>query len=366
MGDGSVSVVLLTGALLEKAQELMKMEIHPATIVDGYNLAEQKVLELLRELAQDFDPEDKGSMVNLARSCMETVLSRDESAFMARLVVEGAEKVRERTHEGLTIDPDQVSIVKKTGGTVLDSELINGIALYREPTRNATPRDVHDARIALISETLKIRRTIFKAEITMDSPEQMKAFKEEERRLLMEKVQVILRTGANVIISKGTYDDYIQLALTKMGIMAIRRAQVPDIEKLARATGGRIVPEIETITSEDLGYAKHIHVRTLEQENWLFVEGCKAPKAVTLLIRGSSSSAVETAGIAVRTALFSLERETRDPAVFPGGGSLEAELAHRIRKWALSLHDRRQLVVLKYAEALESIPLTLAESCGRE
>jgi chaperonin GroEL (HSP60 family) len=149
-----------------------------------------------------------------------------------------------------------------------------------------------------------------------------------------------------------------------MGIMAIRRAQKPDIEKLARATGGRIVPLVEEIRPEDLGHAEHIHVRDMERENWLFVEGCKDAKSVTLLLRGSSSNSVEAAGRAVRSALYSLERVARNPAVFPGGGALEAELAHRIRGWAVSLHGRKQLAALKYAEALESIPLTLAESCG--
>jgi chaperonin GroEL (HSP60 family) len=366
VGDGSVSMLLLTGALLQHAEELMRKQIHPSTIIDGYARASEKAQEVMRSLALKFDPEDRIELVNLARSCIETKLSAAESAYLAPLVAEAAEKVKEYNYQGIFIDPDQVDIVKKTGGTIGDSELINGIALFREPTSGTMPREVHGAKIAFIGETLKlrIRKTAFKPEIQIDTPEQMSAFKEEEQQMMMEKVRVILRTGANVIISKESFDDHVQITLGRMGIMAIRRAMPVDIERLARATGGRIIPEIEAITPQDIGYAEHISVRNLEGDNWLFVEGCKDPKAVTMLIRGSSSNAVEAAGSAVRCALYSIERAARDPAVFPGGGALEAELARRLKRWAYTLHGKEQLAALKYAEALESIPTMLAESCG--
>jgi archaeal chaperonin len=226
------------------------------------------------------------------------------------------------------------------------------------------PQTVVGAKIALIREPLEMRRMAIKPEIAISSPEGLTSFTDEEHRILMDKVDTILKTGATVIICEGGLDDFVQITLGRRGILAIRRATKVDMNNLARAIGGRVVDDIDTISEDDLGYSDRISVRMMEGDNWLFIEGCRNPKAVTILLRGSSSNVVEGAGRAVRSALLSLDRATRNPEVFPGGGSLESELARQIGTWSLSLTGREQLAARKYAEALESTPRTLSETSG--
>ncbi len=364
VGDGTLSVMVLTGALLEGAKDLLNRGVHPSTIVEGYTRAERKAEELLDRLTVTIDPTDRVVLTDIARSCIETKIESPECDHLANLVTDAAVRVAERTHLGLTMEPEYVNVVKKTGGGLIDSELIDGMAIFREPTSHTMPRSVEGARIALVSEPLQIRRMVTKPEITINSPEGLRSFTDEEHRILMDKVETILKTGANVIICGEGLDDYVQITLGRRGILAIRRATSVDMKNLARAIGGRVVADIDTITEDDIGYAKKISVRMMEGDNWLFVEGCKNPKAVTILLRGSSSNVVEGAGRAIRSALLSIDRVTRKPSVFPGGGSLEAELSRQIATWSLSLPGREQLAARKYAEALESIPRTLAETSG--
>jgi len=368
VGDGSISAILLSGALLRRAEELMKKEIHPSIIADGYAMAQEKAQEIMKEIAQKFDPEDRESVLKLARTCLETKLPADDAAFLAPMVADAVQKVKAYNQHGLFIDPDQIDVVTKVGGTLRNSELINGIAMWREPTRYWMPYDIHDAKIAFIAEELVHRlllmSPLFKPEIQITSPEQMKTYRDEEVKILMDKAMLVLKTGANVIVSAKTYDDHVQVALGRLGIMAIRRAMPADIARLAKATGGKIIAEIVNLTPQDLGYAEHIYVKPLQGDNWIFFEGCKDPKAVTIIVMGSSANVSDAAGSAIKNAIHNIDRAARDPAVFPGGGSLEAEIAGRLKRWAYTLHGRQQLAVLKYAEALETIPTMLAESCG--
>ncbi len=368
VGDGTITAMVLSGALLRRAEQLMRIEVHPSVIAEGYALAGDKALEIMKELAQEFDIEDRESVLKVARSCLETKVPPEDAAFLAPMVADAVGKVKAYDGRGAFVDPDQIDVIKKTGGTLRDSQLINGIGLWREPTRYWMPYDVRDAKIAFIGEELQVRLALmsplFKPEIQIKSPEQMKAFKDEERKMLMDKIQLVLDTGCNVIVSSKTYDDYVQVGLGRLGILAIRRALDADIKRLAKATGGNIIAETVNITKDDLGYAEHIYVKNLEGDNWIFFEGCKDPKAVSILIRGSSQNVVETAGLAVKSAINSIDRAAREKAVFPGGGALEAELAHRLKAWARTLHGKRQLAATRYAEALESIPTMLAQSCG--
>ena len=368
VGDGSISMLLLAGGLLRRAEALMQIEVHPSLIVDGYAKAEQKAEEIMDELAKEFNAEDRTSVLNLVRSVLETKLSEEEAVLLAPMVADAIDRVKVRNGKGWFIDPDQIDVITKTGGTMHDSQLINGIGLWREPTRYWMPYEVRDAKIAFIAEELEVRLALmsplFKPEIQITDPRQMKVYKDEERRMLMDKIGFVLKTGANVIVSSKTYDDYVQVALGRLGILAIRRALDKDINRLAKATGANIIPECINITKDDLGYAGHIYVKNLQGDNWIFFDECKDPKAVSLLIRGSSQNTIEEAGSAIKSALLAVDRATRTPRVFPGGGALEAEIAQRLKNWAPTLHGKQQLAAMRYAEALESIPTMLAKSAG--
>lgn len=368
VGDGSIGAMILAGGLLRRAEALMQIEVHPSLIVEGYSMAATKAQEIMRGLVRRFDVEDRESVVRLARSCLETKVPPEDAEYLAALVADAVQKVKDSDERGPFVDPTQIDVITKKGGTLRDSKLINGIGLWREPTRLWMPFEVRDARIAFIAEELQIRLAlmspVFKPEIQISDPRQMKLYKDEERRMLMEKIGHVIKTGANVIVSSKTYDDYVQVALGRMGILAVRRALEADINRLAKATGGKIIPECVSITEKDLGYAGHIYVQNLEGDNWMFFEDCKDPKAVSLLIRGTTQNNVEEAGVAVKSAINSIDRAVRNPAVFPGGGAVEAELAQQLKEWARTLHGKQQLAAMRYAEALESIPTMLAKSAG--
>ncbi len=368
IGDGSITSIVLAGALLRRAEALMQVEVHPSLIADGYYQAHDKAQEIMRSLARKFDVEDRESVLQLARTSLETKLSPEDAAFLAPMVADAVGRIKDYNEHGVFIDPDQIDVIKKIGGTLQDSQLISGVGLWREPTRYWMPYDIRDARIAFISEELQTRlifvSPIFRPEIRIKDPAKMKEFKDEERRMLMQKIDPVIKTGANVIVSSKTYDDYVQVALGRMGIMAIRKAIESDHKRLAKACGGKILAECANITREDLGYAGHIFVKNLEGDNWIFFEGCKDPKALSFLIRGSSSNVVEAVGSAIKSAINCIDRATRDGMVYPGGGALEAEVALRLKDWARTLYGKQQLAATRYAEALESIPTMLAKSAG--
>ncbi len=368
IGDGSITSIILAGALIRRAETLMQAEVHPSMIADGYSRAHDKAQEILRSLAQKFDVEDRESVLRIARTSLETKLPPDEAAFLAPLVADAIGKVKDRNHLGVFVDPDQIDVIKKIGGTIYDSQLISGVGLWREPTRYWMPYDIRDARIAFITEQLQTRlifpSPIFRPEIQIKDPAMMKAFKDEEWHMLMQKIDPVIKTGANVIVSSQTYDDHVQVALGRLGIMAIRKANEHDHRRLAKACGGKILAECANITKDDLGYAGHIFVKNLEGDNWIFFEQCRDPKAVSFLIRGSTSNVVEAAGSAIKSAVNCIDRATRDGMVYPGGGALEAELAFRLKAWARTLHGKQQLAAMRYAEALESIPTMLAQTSG--
>lgn len=366
VGDGTTSVVVLAGALIEKAEELISKDVHPTIIVDGYRKSAIKAIEILSNLAQKIDGGDKSQLVRIARTSMQTKLVSKESNELAEIVVNAALQVSEKFDSKYKVDIEDVKVEKKAGGSLRDTKLIKGIVLDKEVVHGGMPKRVEKAKIALINSALEIEKTEFDAKINISSPDQMKMFLEEENKMLMTMVDKITKSGANVVICQKGIDDIAQHYMTKANILAVRRVKESDMTKLSRATGARIVSNLDDLSSKDLGLADLVEERKVETDKWVFVEGCRHPKSVTILIRGGSQRVVDEAERSIHDALMVTKDVLERPAIVAGGGSPESYTAGKLREWSNSLSGREQLAAEKFAESLEVIPLRLAENAGMD
>ena len=366
VGDGTTSVVVLAGALIEKAEELITKDVHPTIIVDGYRKSAQKAIEILNKIAQKIDANDKESLIKVAKTSMQTKLVSKEADELADIVVKAILQVVESVDSKNKVDIDDVKVEKKAGGSLRDTTLIQGIVLDKEVVHGGMPKRIDKAKIALLNCALEIEKTEFDAKINISSPDQMKMFLEEENRMLKDMVEKIKSSGANVVICQKVIDDIAQHYLAKSDILTVRRVKESDMTKLARATNARVVNSIEDLTSNDLGSADLVEERKVETDKWVFVEGCKHPKSVTILIRGGSQRVVDEAERSIHDALMVTKDVLEKPAIVAGGGAPEAYVASKLREWTSTLIGREQLAAEKFAEALEVIPLTLAENAGMD
>jgi thermosome len=366
VGDGTTSAVVLAGALLERAEELINKNVHPTIIVDGYNLALEKALQILDDVSIKVEPNDKRILKKVALTTLASKIVAEESPYIADLVIDAVLTVAEKKDGKYKVDVDNIKVEKKAGGSLHDTQLIRGIVLDKEVVHGGMPKRVEKAKIALINAPLEIEKTEFDAKIRISSPEQMKLFLEEENRMLKSMVDKIASTGANVVICQKGIDDMAQHYLAKAGILAVRRVKESDMYKLAKATNARVVTNIEELTANDLGYADLVEERKIETDKWVFIEGCKDPRAVTILIRGGSQRVVDEADRAIHDAIMVVKDVVENPYIVVGGGAPEAFLAYKLREWSSSLSGREQLAVEKFADALETIPLTLAENAGMD
>ncbi len=364
VGDGTTSAVVFAGALLEKAESLIENDIHPVIIADGYKKASMKAMSFLNDIAQPVDPKNRKILEKIATTSMSTKLVSIEASDLAKLVVDAALEVVTQKDGISNVDLNNIKVEKKTGGAILDSKMINGIVLDKEIVHSGMPKKIENAKIALISAPLEIEKTEFEAKINISSPNQIKSFMEEEDSILKGMVDKIKTTNANVILCQKGIDDFAQHYLAKSGIIAVRRIKESDMAKLAKATGGRIVGSVNDLTEKDLGQAQNVEEKTIENDNWVFIEGCKNPKAVTLLIRGGSQRVIDEADRSIHDALMVVKDVVERPSIVYGGGAPEIYVATKLRIWAQSLSGREQLAVEKFAEALESIPLALARNAG--
>ena len=366
VGDGTSSVVVLAGALIEKAEELITNDVHPTIIVDGYRKSAIKSIEFFNNVARKIEAGNKSELIKVARTSMQTKLVSKESSELAELVVNAALQVSETSESGHLVDIDDVKVEKKAGGSLRDTKLIKGIVLDKEVVHGGMPKRIEMAKIALVNSALEIEKTEFDAKINISSPDQMKMFLEEENKMLKSMVDKIISSGANVTICQKGIDDVAQHYLAKSNILAVRRVKESDMTKLARATGARIVNNLEDLSSKDLGSADLVEERKVETDKWVFIEGCKHPKAVTILIRGGSQRVVDEAERAIHDALMVTKDVMEKPFIVAGGGSPESFVAGKLRDWSSTLSGREQLAADKFAESLEVIPLALAENAGMD
>jgi thermosome len=366
VGDGTTSSVVFAGALLERAEELISKDVHPSVIVDGYNAAADHALKLLEKIAVKVDIADKDMLLKITRTSMDSKLVSDDSPVLAQIVVEATKQVAEKTDSGYRVDLDDIKVEKKAGGSMRDTRLIKGIILDKEVVHAGMPKKVESAKIALINSALEIEKTEMSAEIRISDPQQMQMFLEEENRMLKSMVDKIKSSGANVVLCQKGIDDIAQHYLAKAGVLAVRRVKESDMTKMSRATGARIVNNLDDLTAKDLGAANLVEERKVETDKWVFIEGCKNPKSVSILIRGGSQRVVDEADRSMHDALMVMKDVLEHPAIVAGGGAPEAYIANELRQWSSSQEGRAQLAVQKFADALDAIPLNLAENAGMD
>jgi len=366
VGDGTTSAVVLAGALLENAESLLTQNVHPTVIVDGYRKASRKALQYLKEIAEEVTANDKSILTKIARTSMQTKIVRADSDYLADLVVKAVVSVAEKHNNKFIIDQDDIKVEKKAGGSMKDSVLIEGIVLDKEVIHSGMPKKITDAKIALVNSALEIDKTEFDAKINISNPQQMKTFLDEENKMIKNMVDKVIASGANVLLCQKGIDDMAQHYLARAGILAVRRVKESDLTKLAKATSARIVTNLDDLFEKDLGSAQLVEERKIEEDRWVFVEGCKNPKAVTLLLRGGSQRVVDEVERSVHDAIMVVKDVMENPAIVAGGGAPETYAATKIRSWAKSLEGREQLAVEKFADSLEVIPLTLSENAGMD
>ncbi len=366
VGDGTTSAVILAGALLENAESLLDQNVHPTIIVDGYRKAAKKAKQFLQEIAETVTANDKTILNKIAKTSMQTKLVRKDSDQLADIIVKAVLAVAEKEGEKYNVDIDDIKVEKKAGGSIKDSVIIQGIVLDKEIVHGGMPRKITDAKIALINKALEISKTETDAKINISNPQQLKSFLDEENRMLKNMVDKVIGSGANVVLCQKGIDDMAQHYLAKAGIIAVRRIKESDLTKLAKATGARIVNNLDDIFEKDLGDAQLVEERKIEEDKWVFIEGCKHPKSVTLLLRGGSQRVVDEVERSVHDSLMVVKDVIEKPEIVAGGGAPETYAATKIRSWAKSLEGREQLAAEKFADSLESIPLTLSENAGMD
>jgi thermosome len=366
VGDGTTSAVVLAGALLENAESLINQDVHPTIIVDGYRKAAKKAKQFLQDIAEKTSGNDRAILLKIAKTSMQTKLVRKDSSGLAELVVKAVLAVAEKEGENFIVDDDDVKVEKKAGGSINDSNIIQGIVLDKEVIHGGMPKRIVDAKIALINNALEISKTETDAKINIQNPQQMKSFLDEENRMLKTMVDKVIGSGANVVLCQKGVDDMAQHYLAKAGVLVVRRIKESDLTKLAKATGARIVTNLDDLFEKDLGSAALVEERKIEEDRWVFVEGCKHPKSVTLLLRGGSQRVVDEVERSVHDAIMVVKDVMEIPSIVAGGGAPETYAAAKVRSWSKSLEGREQLAAEKFADSLESIPLALSENAGMD
>ena len=366
VGDGTTSAVVIAGELLKKALELLDQDVHASTIITGYKSASQQAIESLYDVAENVHVDDKAMLQKIAAIAMgsKTVASGDAKDMLSKLVVDAVTQVAEKRDGKFSVDKDYIKIEKKQGGDVYQTTMISGVLVDKEVVHPAMPKRLEKAKIALLDAALEIEKTETDARISITSPDQMTAFLEQEEKMLKDMVEKVAASGATVLFCQKGIDDVAQHYLAKKGILAARRVKKSDMEKLARATGGRVTTTLEDLSNDDLGFAGLVEERKVAGEQMVFVEKCKDPKSVTILVRGGTEHVVDEAERAMVDAIGAVSSSIQEGKYVTGGGSIEMELAMRLNKHAAQVGGREQLAIQAFAEAMEVIPRTLAESCG--
>ncbi len=362
-GDGTTSAVVLSGELLKTAEERID-QLHPSIIANGYRLASQKASDILDDLKIEIDLEDEENLMNIASTAMTGKNVEINKEKLADITVDAVRHITEKTEDGYTVDIDNIKVEKKAGASVDNTELIEGMILDKERLHDNMPKDVKDAKIALLNTALEVQETEMDASIEITDPDQLEKFVNKEEESLKEMVEMVKESGANVLLCQKGIDDLAQHYLAREGILAIRRVKKSDMNKLARATGGNIVNNLKDLSSEDLGTAKNVSEKLVSGSQMTFVEGTEEAKAVSLLLRGGTEHVVDELERAMEDAIKVVSVAIEDGAVLPGGGATEIELSNRLQEMAGSIEGREQIAFEEFADSLDVIPRTISENAG--
>ena len=366
VGDGTTSSVVFGGALLARAEDLLKKDVHSSTIIEGFQAASEKVLEIYSQLSKKIQPDDKASLLKIASTSMQSKLISEDSSSLSKIVVDAILSIATKKGDQYFVDLENIKVEKKPGGSIEDTQIVKGIVLDKEIVHSGMPTRIEKANIALINSALEIEKTEMSAEIRITDPTQMQMFLEEENRMLKTMVDKLHDVGANVLICQKGIDDIAQHYLAKHGIMAVRRVKESDMIKLSKATDGRVISNLDDLTEKDLGSADLAHQKKVESDKWVFIEGCKHPQSVTLLIRGGTQRVIDEVDRSIHDSLMVVKDVIEKPEIVAGGGAPEAFAASQLKEWADNFSGREQLAIKKYAEALEVIPLTISENAGMD
>lgn len=366
VGDGTTSAVVLTGELLSKAESMLDAGIHSTIIARGYRMAEKKAQEVLGEIGQKVTLEDTKLLEEIANTAMTGKGAESAKEHLAKQCLKAVRQVAEEDGGKVSVDLENIKVEKKQGASTLDSELITGLIIDKERVHSGMPKLVDNAKIALLDAAIEVKDTETDAEISITSPDQLQAFVEQEETMLKAMVDSIAKSGANVLFCQKGIDDLAQHFLSKAGIFAVRRVKKSDMEKLSKATGAKVITSVKELEKADLGSSKTVEEVKIGGDEMIFVRGCKNPKAVSFLIRGGTEHVIDEIERAVNDALGGISAAVEIGAIVPGGGAPEIEVAQKLRAYADTVGGREQLAVNAFADALEIIPRTLAESAGMD
>jgi archaeal chaperonin len=366
VGDGTTTAVVLASELLKKAEELLDQNIHPTILVAGYRKAVQKAIETVAKVSVPVDIKDTKTLLKVALTTMSSKSVGTAREHLAQIAIEAVTQIAELRGDKMIADIDNIQMIKKTGKSLLETQLVQGIIVDKEIVHPGMPRKKENAKIALLDSALEIEKTEMSAEIRIRDPTQMKAFLDQENDMMLAMADKIKKSGAQVVFCQKGIDDMVQHYLSKDGIIAARRVKESDMEKLSRATGGRIISDLDDLKPADLGMAGMVEERKIGDDKMIFVEKCKDPHSVAILIRAGLERMVDEAERAMTDALSVVSDVIENNKIVAGGGAVEIEVARELRKYATKVGGREQLAVEAFADAVEVIPRTLAENGGLE
>ena len=364
VGDGTTTSVIVTGELLGKAEDLINKGVHPTVIVEGYIKAAEKALETLEKIAISVEPTEKEYLKKVAITSMASKLVSQNKKQLATIVVNAVLKVSWKMDSKYSIDLDDISVESKPGESMSETRLIEGVILDKEVVHSGMPKRIENAKIVLVESVLEIRKSDFDTKIDIESPEQMDSFLREEENMLKAMAEKIVELGANVVVCQKGIDNIVQHFLARKRILAIKQAKESDMKKIAKATGAKAITNLEGLTENDLGYAGIVEERKIGNDKMTFIEECKNPHSVTILIRGADKHFLDEAERSIHDALCVVRDVIQDSTIVAGGGSPEMEIARTLRDYAEALPGREQLAVRNFGEAMEIVPLTLGENAG--
>jgi len=363
VGDGTTTVVVLAGELLKNSLQLLEMGVHPTVIVKGYRLAANKAMSILNDISKPISLKDKAILIKIAETAMTGKGAEQIKEVLSEIVVKAVTHIAEEGDK-VSVNIDNIKIEKKVGGSIEDTELVEGIILDKERVHSGMPKVVKNAKIALVNSALEIKNTEIDAKIQITDPSQMQAFIDQEETMLKNMVDKVIKSGANVIFCQKGVDDIAQHYLAKAGIFCARRVKKGDMDKLSMATGAKVLTNLDDLNKQDLGYAGTVEEIKVGDEDMTYVRECKNPKSVTLLVRGGTEHVIDEVKRALDDAIGDLAATLREGKVVSGAGACEIELAMKLKKYSESLSGREQLAVQSFSESMEVIPRTLAENAG--
>ncbi|HEY5538584.1 MAG TPA: thermosome subunit beta [Thermoplasmata archaeon] len=366
-GDGTTTAVILAGELLKKAEDMIEQNIHPTVIASGYRLASDRAREILGKVATSVTIKDVDMLKKVATTAMASKSASGHKEHLADIIVKAVTTVAEQRADGsYYVDDDDIQIVKKQGGSIADTELVEGIIVDKERVHPGMPAEVHDAKIALVDVALEVKKTEIDAKIEITDPSQLQAFLSEEENMLRRMVDIVKKSGASVVFCQKGIDDLVQHFLAKDGIYAVRRVKKSDMEKLAKATNGKIVTKLDDLSKEDIGRAKLVYEKKIGEDEMTFVTGCKNPRAISILIRGGTEHVVDEVERSTEDAHSVVACAVEDGKVVIGGGASATEITLGLRDYAATVGGREQIAIEAFADAVEIIPRTLAENAGMD